>query len=228
MSTPAPSNQTPSAGRVCSSCRSALPRSAYSSTQWGNNAAKRKCTQCVQNQATEIPTAPAPTKPSAKSSSSVTVAPKKSSASDSGPSLKDLISDSDDPWLTPAFEGALTAAFSQLDQDKDGFLNEKELNLWCRSCNGRDFTSLEMQELKDNFFQSMEEETEAAADGKSKDQSAKGDKKDPTEIGLKLEGFLNFYFLQTSSEPRESIKDLDKLGLAWNKEKKIFYAKGAK
>jgi hypothetical protein len=133
------------------------------------------------------------------------------------PNPSDLLSlDGVDPWLTPAFESALTAAFHSLDADHDNYLNQQELNSWCRKCNGRDFTATEMEELRENFFQSQEDQ--------KSDQEANGANGNE-QIGLRLEGFHNFYFLQTSSEPRESVKDLEKLGWIWSKKEKIFVKK---
>jgi Ca2+-binding EF-hand superfamily protein len=90
-------------------------------------------------------------------------------------------------WFTPAAEAVFGEMFSRFDRDADGALDNKEIQLWANACNSKPFTQAELDEIRDNL-----------------DHNKEGN--------LSLKGFLNFYLLQSSSHPKETWKDLKKLG----------------
>jgi len=87
--------------------------------------------------------------------------------------------------LVGACERALTEIFTRYDVDKDGALNESELDAYAKKTNGTEtgFSDQEKQEITEYF--------EINAEG-----------------ALTLRGFLQLYQLQTMSEPDETWKDL--------------------
>mmetsp|Transcript_5447 Transcript_5447/g.6627 ORF Transcript_5447/g.6627 Transcript_5447/m.6627 type:complete len:130 (-) Transcript_5447:235-624(-) len=80
---------------------------------------------------------------------------------------------------------ALREIFARYDADKDGALNDQELDNFAKGCNGTDtgFSVDEKDQIKENF-----------------QHNDAGD--------LTLNGFLQLYSLQTMSEPSETWKDL--------------------
>ncbi|KAF9438231.1 hypothetical protein BGZ76_009062 [Entomortierella beljakovae] len=89
--------------------------------------------------------------------------------------------------LTQECEDALVAIFNNYDSDKDGALSTKELDAFARDTNG------------DVFDEDTRTEITEFLDLDDKGQ-------------LTLKGFLQMYNLQTSSEPEETWKDLQKHG----------------
>ncbi|KAF9951393.1 hypothetical protein BGZ72_007100 [Mortierella alpina] len=89
--------------------------------------------------------------------------------------------------LTQECEDALVAIFNCYDVDKDGALSNAELDAFARDTNG------------DVFDEDMRAEIDEFLDLDDKGQ-------------LTLKGFLQMYNLQTSSEPEETWKDLQKHG----------------
>jgi len=108
---------------------------------------------------------------------------KKSKKKAKMPSLID-----DDSWdFTDPCKVALEEIFSRYDLDKDGCLNDKELDDFAISCNGKPFDTNSKHEIQENF--------------------------NVNEKGyLTLEGFLEMYHTQTSAEPEETWKDLQAQG----------------
>lgn len=79
---------------------------------------------------------------------------------------------------------ALLEIFARYDVDKDGALNNEELDNFAKGCNnGSVFSADEKQQLRDTF-----------------DHNSTGN--------LTSTGFLEMYSLQTMSEPTETWKDL--------------------
>ncbi|KAF9998151.1 hypothetical protein BGZ80_000168 [Entomortierella chlamydospora] len=89
--------------------------------------------------------------------------------------------------LTQECEDALVAIFKNYDLDKDGALSKAELDAFARDTNG------------DVFDEDTRAEISEFLDLDDKGQ-------------LTLKGFLQMYNLQTSSEPSETWKDLQKHG----------------
>ncbi|KAF9112159.1 hypothetical protein BGX27_003895 [Mortierella sp. AM989] len=89
--------------------------------------------------------------------------------------------------LTQECEDALVAIFRNYDLDKDGALSTVELDAFARDTNG------------DVFDEDMRAEITEFLDLDDNGQ-------------LTLKGFLQMYNLQTSSEPEETWKDLQKHG----------------
>ncbi|KAF9172421.1 hypothetical protein BGX21_003821 [Mortierella sp. AD011] len=89
--------------------------------------------------------------------------------------------------LTQECEDALVAIFRNYDLDKDGALSKAELDAFARDTNG------------DVFDEDTRAEISEFLDLDDKGQ-------------LTLKGFLQMYNLQTSSEPEETWKDLQKHG----------------
>ncbi|KAF8975922.1 hypothetical protein BGZ46_008725 [Entomortierella lignicola] len=89
--------------------------------------------------------------------------------------------------LTQACEDALVAIFNKYDLDKDGALSATELDAFAKDTNG------------DVFDEDTRAEITEFLDLDDKNQ-------------LTLKGFLQMYNLQTSSEPEETWKDLQKHG----------------
>ncbi|GJJ77318.1 hypothetical protein EMPS_09677 [Entomortierella parvispora] len=98
------------------------------------------------------------------------------------PSLTD-----EDGALTQACEDALVAIFEKYDVDKDGALSNAELDAFAKDTNG------------DVFDEDTRTEITEFLDLDDKGQLTK-------------KGFLQMYNLQTSSEPEETWKDLQKHG----------------
>ncbi|ORZ23886.1 hypothetical protein BCR41DRAFT_319943 [Lobosporangium transversale] len=93
----------------------------------------------------------------------------------------------EDGALTQECEDALVAIFKKYDSDKDGALSNKELDAFAKDTNGDVFDEDTRTEIKEFL-----------------DLDDKGQ--------LTLKGFLQMYNLQTSSEPQETWKDLQKHG----------------
>jgi len=93
----------------------------------------------------------------------------------------------DNGELSQLFVVALKEIFTRFDKDKDGSLNDEELDDFSRICNGEPFEEDSKQEIK-SFFDVDE------------------------DSNLTLQGFLDMYHSQTSSEPQETWKDLKKMG----------------
>ena len=94
----------------------------------------------------------------------------------------------------------LTEVFQRFDKDSDGALNDEELDQFStvsyfvdifvnfvKACNGKPFDKDSKEEIKTYF---------------------KLDKNG----NLTLNGFMEMYHMQTSSEPKETWRDLQKLG----------------
>lgn len=94
--------------------------------------------------------------------------------------------DDEDAFLEPVSK-ALTEIFEKFDHDKDGLLNEKELQQFVMATNGQKLDERSLQEIRENFHVD--------------DQNR-----------LTKRGFLEMYQLQTLSEPEETWKDLQKHG----------------
>ncbi len=97
-----------------------------------------------------------------------------------------LIDDQTDDF-TEKCRQALTEIFQRFDLDKDGSLNEAELDAYAMVCNEKVLSQEEKGEIKTYF---------------------KLDEKG----NLTLEGFLDMYHMQTSADPKETWKDLRKFG----------------
>ncbi|KAF9573218.1 hypothetical protein EC968_008856 [Mortierella alpina] len=93
----------------------------------------------------------------------------------------------EDGALTPECEAALVAIFERYDVDKDGALNNAELDAFARDTNGDVFDEDTRTEITEFL-----------------DLDSNGH--------LTLKGFLQMYNLQTSSDPDETWKDLQKHG----------------
>ncbi|KAG0208051.1 hypothetical protein BGX28_000871 [Mortierella sp. GBA30] len=93
----------------------------------------------------------------------------------------------EDGALTQECEDALVAIFERYDVDKDGALSNAELDAFAKDTNGDVFDEDTRTEITEFL-----------------DLDAKGQ--------LTLKGFLQMYNLQTSSEPEETWKDLQKHG----------------
>ncbi|KAG0002403.1 hypothetical protein BGZ65_002659 [Modicella reniformis] len=89
--------------------------------------------------------------------------------------------------LTQECENALIALFEKYDKDNDGVLNRQELDAFATDTNGSPFDEDSLEEIH-QFF----------------DLDNNGN--------LTIKGFLQMYNLQTSSEPEETWKDLQKHG----------------
>ncbi|KAF9320186.1 hypothetical protein BG003_006995 [Podila horticola] len=93
----------------------------------------------------------------------------------------------EDGGLTQECEDALVAIFERYDVDKDGALSNAELDAFAKDTNGDVFDEDTRNEITEFL-----------------DLNSKG--------YLTLKGFLQMYNLQTSSEPEETWKDLQKHG----------------
>ncbi|KAF8931110.1 hypothetical protein BGZ52_013327 [Haplosporangium bisporale] len=93
----------------------------------------------------------------------------------------------EDGGLTQECEDALVAIFERYDVDKDGALSNTELDAFAKDTNGDVFDEDTRNEITEFL-----------------DLNSKG--------YLTLKGFLQMYNLQTSSEPEETWKDLQKHG----------------
>ncbi|KAF9404836.1 hypothetical protein BGZ94_003912 [Podila epigama] len=93
----------------------------------------------------------------------------------------------EDGALTQECEDALVAIFESYDLDKDGALSNAELDAFAKDTNGDVFDEDTRNEITEFL-----------------DLNEKG--------YLTLKGFLQMYNLQTSSEPEETWKDLQKHG----------------
>jgi len=89
--------------------------------------------------------------------------------------------------MTPQFHQVLEQVFERFDVNKDGALDKSELNTFHLTVNG--------EPLKDASFQVLTENLECNSSG-----------------ALTLNGFKNFYHLQTLSDSNETLKDLKALG----------------
>ncbi|KAI8998220.1 hypothetical protein BC832DRAFT_542174 [Gaertneriomyces semiglobifer] len=93
----------------------------------------------------------------------------------------------DDDVFIPACEAALKEIFHRFDVDKDGALSRDERDAFAVAANGEKFSEESHAELLEYF--------DCTPDGK-----------------LTLEGFLEMYHLQTSSDEDETWKDLKAFG----------------
>eukprot|EP01119_Soliformovum_irregulare_P009332 TRINITY_DN22576_c0_g1_i1.p2 TRINITY_DN22576_c0_g1~~TRINITY_DN22576_c0_g1_i1.p2 ORF type:complete len:116 (-),score=35.16 TRINITY_DN22576_c0_g1_i1:148-495(-) len=84
--------------------------------------------------------------------------------------------------------------FDRFDEDKDGFLNEKELDAFAIACNGEKFTAETKKEIIESF------------DVNSKDELSK-------------KGFIELFHLQTQGDKNETWRDIQKLGYNRNFER---------
>uniref|UniRef100_A0A6B2LKI2 EF-hand domain-containing protein n=1 Tax=Arcella intermedia TaxID=1963864 RepID=A0A6B2LKI2_9EUKA len=98
-----------------------------------------------------------------------------------------MLLDSTTGNATAQFGYVLGKIFERFDVDGDGLLNEEELKAFSVCCNGEPFDEDTLLEMRENFV--------VSEDG-----------------SLTLEGFVQMYLLQTSSESTETWKDLKKLG----------------
>ncbi|RKO88687.1 hypothetical protein BDK51DRAFT_17305 [Blyttiomyces helicus] len=89
--------------------------------------------------------------------------------------------------LIPAAESALREIFARFDVDKDGCLNESELDAFAVASNGEKFSSDDKEQIWTTF---------------------------ETRAGSKLteDGFIDMFHLQTTSDEEETWKDLRKHG----------------
>lgn len=201
------SSSSQTSSRLCSLCSESFPRNYYSSTQWQNPAKNRKCMQCasqinLQNlQKTSFSTKTIYNNHQQTNKSNQSIQTGKSNTAKTGTSKQKITNSSsslpalliddenspDDGWFVPAVESIFTEIFHNFDEDKDGGLNGAELQIWAHACNNKQFSDEELNEIKDNLEH----------DDKN---------------NLSLQGFLNFYLLQSSSHPAETWKDLKKLG----------------
>ncbi|KAJ1734931.1 hypothetical protein LPJ72_002124 [Coemansia sp. Benny D160-2] len=93
----------------------------------------------------------------------------------------------DDMEFTPKCEAALVEIFGRFDKDKDGALNDAELQAFATATNGEPATS-DLEDIRSNLM--------CTKDGK-----------------LRKEGFLQMYNLQTNAgDEDETWKDLKKHG----------------
>jgi len=89
--------------------------------------------------------------------------------------------------FTDQCKAALEEIFCRYDLDKDGCLNDKELDDFAVICNGSPFDTNSKKEIQVHF--------------------------NVNEHGhLTLEGFLEMYHTQTSAEPEETWRDLQAQG----------------
>eukprot|EP01120_Amphizonella_sp_Union-15-10_P014274 TRINITY_DN6864_c0_g1_i1.p1 TRINITY_DN6864_c0_g1~~TRINITY_DN6864_c0_g1_i1.p1 ORF type:complete len:226 (+),score=63.08 TRINITY_DN6864_c0_g1_i1:108-785(+) len=89
--------------------------------------------------------------------------------------------------LSPKLDLVLKEIFARLDSDKDGALNPTELGQLYQSTNGEAIKQTTIQFFRQNFA--------------CNEQGS-----------LTLEGFLQFYELQTFTDPDETLRDLKALG----------------
>ncbi|KAJ2817869.1 hypothetical protein FBU31_006071 [Coemansia sp. 'formosensis'] len=90
--------------------------------------------------------------------------------------------------FTPKCEDALKEIFSRYDLDKDGELNDKEIQAFAMFTNGAPFTDSDLADIRENL--------DCTDDGK-----------------LKRSGFLQLYSLQTNAgDDDETWADLKKHG----------------
>src|SRR5690349_17170058 len=91
--------------------------------------------------------------------------------------------DDDTDEFHPKCKEALEEIFHRFDLDKDGALNDEELNNFAIACNEKPFSEEDKQQIRDYF-------------DVTKDQH------------LTERGFLEMYHIQTSAEPKETWRDL--------------------
>ncbi|KAJ1966012.1 hypothetical protein GGI12_000386 [Dipsacomyces acuminosporus] len=94
----------------------------------------------------------------------------------------------EDMEFTPECEAALKEIFDRYDRDRDGALNDKELEAFAVFTNGKPFSEEDLRDIRENL--------------------------DCTEDGALLKaGFLQLYSLQTNAgDEEETWKDLKKHG----------------
>eukprot|EP00658_Telonema_sp_P-2_P027048 TRINITY_DN20974_c0_g1_i1.p1 TRINITY_DN20974_c0_g1~~TRINITY_DN20974_c0_g1_i1.p1 ORF type:complete len:204 (+),score=35.56 TRINITY_DN20974_c0_g1_i1:106-717(+) len=104
--------------------------------------------------------------------------------------------------MSSRFRAVLAMMFERFDLDGDGHLNESELLRYSGSVNrdGRVFDSSEMDQIRSCFEWS------------------------PEHNGLTLNGWMDMYFNQTSSDPDETWADLEQLG--YNRQLELFETPG--
>ncbi len=95
--------------------------------------------------------------------------------------------DDDTDEFHPKCKAALEEIFHRFDIDQDGALNDRELDQFALACNGNPFSESDRQQIKE-FFDINQQES------------------------LTEKGFLEMYHTQTSAEPKETWRDLRKLG----------------
>eukprot|EP01112_Ceratiomyxa_fruticulosa_P019027 TRINITY_DN6160_c0_g1_i1.p1 TRINITY_DN6160_c0_g1~~TRINITY_DN6160_c0_g1_i1.p1 ORF type:complete len:160 (-),score=52.85 TRINITY_DN6160_c0_g1_i1:40-519(-) len=100
--------------------------------------------------------------------------------------------------ITPKFEAVLKEIFTEFDQDKDGALNDDEINNYFKACNdGKPIDEDSLQQIRENFIDSEKKEK-----------------------NLTFGGFVSMYCMQTGGDESETWKDLEKLGYDENLKKK--------
>ncbi|CEG72953.1 hypothetical protein CU097_005196 [Rhizopus azygosporus] len=98
-----------------------------------------------------------------------------------------LLFDEDTGELTPKTEKILRAIFDNFDKDKDGKWNLKEIQDFATATNGRPFEDSVIDEIIESF----------EVDDNN---------------NLLFSGFYQMYYMQTVSEPEETLKDFQKHG----------------
>ncbi|KNC82120.1 hypothetical protein SARC_05589 [Sphaeroforma arctica JP610] len=98
----------------------------------------------------------------------------------------DLLVDFDADFLTKRATEVLTEVFNRFDEDKDGFLSDKEMDAFAEVCNGEKFEDEDRDDIKNTF---------GSENGK-----------------FTLEGFHNLFMLQSCGRPLDTIRDLKALG----------------
>ncbi|KAI8351444.1 hypothetical protein EDC96DRAFT_518614 [Choanephora cucurbitarum] len=98
-----------------------------------------------------------------------------------------LLVDEETGDLKPKVDKILKDIFNNFDKDKDGKWNNKEIQDFATATNGRPFEESVIEEIIDSF---------------------EVDK----ENNLLFSGFYQMYYMQTISEPEETLKDFKKHG----------------
>lgn len=189
------------AGRMCSACQQSRSKVDYSKQQYEKAATKRKCKSCQEREsgqhsiAFDHPHAIAAAKFQAAISVKAapsTIAMKLTKKQFDVNDSSRLISD--DGEFHPAAEAAFLEIFTRFDVDRDGAWSDSEVQSFAMCTNYREFDVEEMIELKQNFI--------------------------CNEHGaLTQQGFLDLFFMQSTSECAETFKDLMRLG--YNDELKL-------
>ncbi|KAJ3055159.1 hypothetical protein HK097_011313 [Rhizophlyctis rosea] len=103
------------------------------------------------------------------------------------PNRKPLLDDNDQ--FLPEVQKALLEIFDKFDLDKDGKLNNAELDAFAVASNGEPFDDASLNDLFANF--------------------------DNDKGKLTKDGFLDMFHLQTLSDEDETYKDLEKHGYSF-------------
>ncbi|KAG2205826.1 hypothetical protein INT47_004009 [Mucor saturninus] len=99
----------------------------------------------------------------------------------------DLMVDEETGDLRPKVDKILEEIFNNFDKDKDGKWNLKEIQEFATATNGRPFEDSVIEEIVESF--EVDEEN-----------------------ALLYSGFYQMYYMQTLSEPAETLKDFKKHG----------------